>query len=98
MLLIEKEYVLIQDLHSRPGDPVRSYPQTLQVVKDMMTKFAKDKMATSTPLYFPKNPPGTQSALPDRDRGERGHPLSRAELNGSPRIALADPPRSVRRS
>jgi hypothetical protein len=97
MILVEKEYVLIQDLHSRPGDPVRSYPQTLQVVKDMMTKFAKDKMSTSMPLFFPKNPAGTPSALLASGQ-DQGHPLERADLNGSPRIALADPPRSVRRA
>jgi hypothetical protein len=97
MLLVEKEYVLIQDLHSRPGDPVRSYPQTLQVVKDMMTKITHDNMSTSIPLFFPKNPPGTAPAVPALEQ-EQGHPLARSDLNGSPRIALAVPPRSVRRA
>ena len=71
--------------------------QTLQVVKDMLTKFTQDKMSTSIPLFFPKNPPGSPPAGAVLEQ-DQGHPLARADLNGSPRIALADPPRSNRRA
>jgi|GEM_PF-6318310 hypothetical protein len=90
------DYVLIQDLFSRPNDPIRSYPHPLQVVKDLLTTFTQDKMRTSIPLFFPKEPaPAARSdgvAVP-----QTGHPIVRSDLNGSPRIALAVPPRFARR-
>jgi len=53
-------------------------------------------MRTSIPLFFPKEPaPAARSdgvAVP-----QTGHPIVRSDLNGSPRIALAVPPRFARR-
>ena len=91
------DYVLIQDLFSRPNDPVKSYPHPLQVVKDLLTTFTQDKMRTSIPLFFPKEP-----AAATRSDGmaavQTGHAIVRSDLNGSPRIALAVPPRFARRT
>jgi hypothetical protein len=90
MNLIENDYVLIQDLVSRPNEPLTSAPSSLQVVKDLMVRFSRDRLNTTMPLYFHRHPIDTVH--------ERGTwpvttlPIDRKDLKGSPRIALSQPP------
>jgi hypothetical protein len=91
MKLIENDYVLIQDLVSRPNEPLTSAPYALQVVKDLMVRFSRDRLNTTMPLYFHRHPVDTvheQGTWPVTTL-----PIDRSDLKGSPRIALSEPPR-----
>jgi hypothetical protein len=90
MHLIENDYVLIQDLISRPNEPLTSAAHSLQVVKDLMIRFSRDRLNSSVPLYFHRYPVDAvhgQGIWPVTT-----FPIDRNDLKGSPRIALSKPP------
>ena len=90
MDLIENDYVLIQDLVSRPNEPLISAAHSLLVVKALMARFARDRLATTMPLYFHRHP---LDAVHEQGTGpEAPAQIDRSDLKCSPRIALSKPP------
>ncbi len=89
MDLIENDYVLIQELVSRPHEPLTSAAHPLHVVKGLMVRFTRDRLATAMPLYFHKHP--DDAANEQGKCPEMAFPLDRRDLKGEPRIALSNP-------
>lgn len=89
MDLIENDYVLIQDLVSRPNEPLTSASCSLQVVKELMVRFSRDRLNTTRPLYFHRHP--VDAAHEQGTFPVTTSPIDRSDLKGSPRIALAKP-------
>jgi hypothetical protein len=89
---IEHDYVLIQHLISKPGKPLTSSPNSMDLIKDMQLRFSRDRLAITMPLFFHLHPSGTSAPA--------GAPapamaVERSDLNGSPRITLAQRQRTA---